>query len=67
LKADSYPLAARIESAYRNSRQIIFETDIENFMQQKHNVLVIVGAGHLVGPNSVVNILQQKGYKVEQK
>jgi uncharacterized protein YbaP (TraB family) len=31
------------------------------------NIFIVVGAGHLVGPQSVVALLKQKGYKVRQK
>lgn len=35
---------------------------------KKHEVsLVVVGAGHLVGPGSVVELMRQKGYKVKQR
>ena len=27
---------------------------------------VVVGAGHLVGPGSIVDLLREKGYRVEQ-
>jgi uncharacterized protein YbaP (TraB family) len=40
---------------------------IENLMQENKNVLFVVGAGHLVGPESVVDLLRKKGYKVKQK
>jgi uncharacterized protein YbaP (TraB family) len=31
------------------------------------NTLVIVGAGHLIGPEGIVQLLKQKGYEVKQK
>ncbi len=40
---------------------------IENSMRQDTNVLFIVGVGHLVGPGSVVDLLQKKGYQVKQR
>ena len=40
---------------------------IEGFIRQGETVLVIVGAMHLVGPGSVVDLLQKKGYRVEQQ
>ncbi len=42
-------------------------SQIEALMKENKNVLVIVGAGHLVGPDSVVDLLKKKGYSVEQK
>ena len=40
---------------------------IETLMQENKNVLFVVGAGHLVGPQSVVDLLRKKGYKVKQR
>jgi uncharacterized protein YbaP (TraB family) len=40
---------------------------IEKLMQEHKNVLVVVGAGHLVGPESVVELLKEKEYQVTQK
>lgn len=40
---------------------------IGQMLKETDTVLVIVGAGHLIGPNSVVELLEQKGYNVTQK
>jgi uncharacterized protein YbaP (TraB family) len=40
---------------------------IEELLKGDKNALVIVGAGHLVGPDSVLDLLKAKGFKVEQK
>jgi uncharacterized protein YbaP (TraB family) len=40
---------------------------IEDLMNQEENVLVIVGAGHLVGNQSVLQLLKQRGRKIEQR
>jgi uncharacterized protein len=39
---------------------------IEQFMRQRENVLVIVGAGHLIGADGLVEMLKRKGYTVDQ-
>lgn len=39
---------------------------IESFLQEKDDYLIIVGAGHLVGENSVVELLQESGYAPAQ-
>lgn len=39
----------------------------EQFLKGDKDVLVVVGAGHLVGKDSVVELLTAKGYKVEQR
>ena len=40
---------------------------LEKFLQGDKDVLVVVGAGHMIGKNSVVDLLAAKGYKVEQR
>ncbi len=40
---------------------------IKKLMKQRGNVLIIVGAGHLVGKDSVIDLLQKSGYKVTQR
>jgi uncharacterized protein YbaP (TraB family) len=39
---------------------------IERWLGKKHDYFVAVGAAHLVGPDSVIAMLQAKGYKVER-
>ena len=39
---------------------------VETCVQQKTSCFVVVGAAHLVGPDSLVAMLRKKGYKVEQ-
>lgn len=41
-------------------------SDIEAFLKTKHRYFVVVGAGHLVGKGSIVDLLRKKGYVVEQ-
>jgi uncharacterized protein YbaP (TraB family) len=38
--------------------------DIEGYLNGSGNTMVVVGAAHLVGDNSVVNLLRKRGYKV---
>jgi uncharacterized protein YbaP (TraB family) len=40
--------------------------NVEGAMRQNKNVLFVVGVGHLVGPQSLVDLLTEKGYKVKQ-
>jgi uncharacterized protein len=40
---------------------------IEDLLDDKDDYLVVVGALHLVGSDSVVELLQKKGYKVQQQ
>lgn len=41
--------------------------EIEGLLRGNKNVLIVVGAGHLVGPDSVVDLLKKKGYAVKQQ
>lgn len=40
--------------------------EIEELLKQKQDSLVVVGAGHLVGEQNVIQLLQQKGYRVRR-
>jgi uncharacterized protein YbaP (TraB family) len=40
---------------------------IEAMLEGSENVFIVVGAGHLVGPEGVLALLKQKGYKVKQR
>jgi len=40
---------------------------VETCVKQKTSCFVVVGAAHLVGPDSLVAMLQKKGYTVEQQ
>jgi uncharacterized protein len=47
-------------------RNVNWIEPIEGFLKSKTATLVIVGAGHLCGKGSVVELLQKKGHKVTQ-
>ena len=40
---------------------------IENMLKEPKNTMVIVGAGHLIGPKGLIEILKKEGYEVKQK
>ncbi len=40
---------------------------IEDLIRRREAALVIVGAMHLIGPDSVVDLLQRRGFRVEQR
>lgn len=40
---------------------------VEKCLREKTGCFVVVGAAHLVGPNSLVDLLRKKGYVVEQQ
>ena len=61
---EDYP---QIENRLLRRRNIDWAKKIEEMMSEDKNILVIVGAGHLIGPGSVVALLKEKGYRVTQK
>ena len=61
---EDYP---EIENRLLLQRNKDWVKKIETMLGGPENILIVVGAGHLVGPQSVVALLKQKGYKVKQK
>jgi uncharacterized protein YbaP (TraB family) len=61
---DEYP---GIYDRFFTNRNKMWVKKIETLMKQNDNVLIIVGAGHLVGNDSVIALLKKKGYRVIQK
>jgi uncharacterized protein YbaP (TraB family) len=57
----------QIENRLLRRRNIKWVKKIEAMMAEDKNILIIVGAGHLIGPFSVVALLKEKGYEVKQK
>lgn len=46
------------------NRNIVWADKLEGFMRDQ-SLVIAVGAGHLPGEKGVINLLRQKGYKVE--
>ena len=61
---EGYP---QIENRLLGQRNIDWVKKIEEMMGEDKNIFVIVGAGHLIGPGSVVALLKENGYQVKQK
>ena len=61
---DKYPDIYRPLTVDRNRNWI---PNIEGLLKQEDDYLVVVGALHLVGKDSVVELLQDKGYTVIQR
>jgi uncharacterized protein YbaP (TraB family) len=57
------PTAFRMMFSDRNAKWLPI---VEGFTHAKKNVMVIVGAGHLVGEEGLVQTLRRHGYKVRQ-
>jgi uncharacterized protein YbaP (TraB family) len=56
-----------IEDRLLNRRNKEWLTQIEKMLKTPKTTMVIVGAGHLIGPDGLVELLKQKGYKVKQR
>jgi uncharacterized protein YbaP (TraB family) len=61
---EGYP---QIEDRLLRQRNLDWVKKIEDMMAEDKNIFIIVGAGHLIGPGSVVALLKEKGYKVKQR
>ncbi len=48
-------------------RNAAWVASVDECIKQKTSCFIVVGAAHLVGPDSLVGMLQKKGYKVEQQ
>ena len=59
-----YPAMQKRFFTNRNQKWL---AKIEKLLQGDKDVLVVVGAGHLVGKDSVVDLLTRKGFKAEQR
>jgi uncharacterized protein len=60
---DEYPDLYRPLTVERNRKWI---PQIERLLEDHGDYLVVVGALHLVGTDSVIDLLERKGYKVKQ-
>ena len=49
-----------------NERNKKMASKIGNFLKAKETYFVIVGAGHLVGNEGIIELLKREGYRVEQ-
>ena len=61
---NEYP---EIENRLLLQRNKDWVKQIETMVGGPDNVFIVVGAGHLVGPDSVIDLLREKGYKVKQR
>ncbi|HXV79892.1 MAG TPA: TraB/GumN family protein [Candidatus Binatia bacterium] len=58
-----YPAVHQKIIVDRNRRWL---PEIERMIEQGESILIVVGAGHLVGKDGVVELLKARGYTVEQ-
>ena len=64
--SESYNEFPELKEALFFKRNKNWVKKIKSYLKDKKNYFITVGAGHLVGTNSVVELLQKEGYKVEQ-
>ena len=48
------------------ARNIAWAEKLTKMLQEKKTVMVVVGAGHLPGEKGLINLLEQKGFAIEQ-
>ncbi|AZZ93654.1 TraB/GumN family protein [Hahella sp. KA22] len=61
------PAAKPVYELMFDGRNPKMAKSVENCLQNREICFVVVGAGHLVGPGSVVDLLQKQGYQVSQQ
>lgn len=64
--ADDTPASATIDSVLVKDRNTNWLPKIESWLRGKDDILVVVGAGHLVGKDGIVARLRANGYTVDQ-
>ena len=65
LLADS-PISGGVPVADRGTQQQLDAAD-RRLPGEPTPCLVVVGAAHLVGPDGLLTLLRQKGYRIEQQ
>ncbi len=60
------PGSEKMMKALFDERNILMAEKIIQLLQSGKPAFIVVGAGHMAGPNSIVDLLQKKGIKVTQ-
>ncbi len=60
------PGSEKMMKALLDERNILMTEKIIQLLQSGKPAFIVVGAGHMAGPNSIVDLLQKKGIKVTQ-
>jgi hypothetical protein len=61
-----YPELRDVYTKIYTDRNIKMTNKIIQYLKQDSIYFVVVGAGHLIGDQGIVNLLQERGYKVTQ-
>jgi uncharacterized protein YbaP (TraB family) len=67
LLSDEFNEAPELYRPLTEDRNRVWVGEIAEMLHDRDDYLVVVGALHLVGRNSVVDLLRQRGYKVTQQ
>lgn len=63
---DEHPEMAPLFEQLFDERNFTMADKIEGFLQDDKTYFIAVGAGHLVGDNGIINLLDQRGYMIDQ-
>ena len=63
---DSFSELPDLEAALITRRNKAWMTQIEKLLKGKKTAMVVVGAGHLPGPDGLLDLLRSRGFRVEQ-
>ncbi|WP_455211079.1 TraB/GumN family protein [Kaarinaea lacus] len=61
-----YPELRDVYTKIYTDRNIKMANQISQYLEQKSVYFVVVGAGHLIGDQGIVNLIKKRGYKVKQ-
>lgn len=67
LLSDAYEDFPELYGPLTEDRNRAWVTELESLLDERDDYLVVVGALHLVGRNSVVDLLRRRGHTVEQQ
>jgi len=67
LVTDNFRDFPELQKKFVTDRNRAWIGSIEKYLRTDKDVLVVVGAAHLIGKESVVDLLKKKGFKVEQR
>jgi uncharacterized protein YbaP (TraB family) len=63
---EEYPEYQGLYQKFMDDRNFLMVDKIEDFLQDNSIHFIIVGAGHLVGENGIINLLTENGYAITQ-
>jgi len=66
IMTESFQEYPALYQAFLVKRNLAWTDKIARFLEQGNRYFLVVGAGHLIGPESVIDMLEQRGYAVRQ-